>query len=338
MLISVSGDSPSCDPVAVLTPVFRRYRGEMDQGALLRTAREAARVSLRSMARMTNYSPAYLSLIESGKRPASHEVVCAYERTLGMDLERLAAVSDSPAKTDSSSLDDVAVMLSATRRIEDAVGPASVLTVVQGMSTMTERFADQARSRHASRAAALASEVTQYRGWLEHATGAGKASLRSLDRSIALAEHACGSDQLAHGLSFSAYVRLERGRLDEAAQMVDAVLSVPRLHPLIRVYERYQHARVLAVAGDRHGAERALLLADSAADAAADEPPPDAGYWYTPGFFGLQHARVLRTLGETERSREVVAQSLESMPEDHRTAEWAAKWRRAAAGDDDVPH
>ncbi|MGQ4618454.1 helix-turn-helix domain-containing protein [Nocardia sp. R7R-8] len=310
----------------------------MDQGALLRTARESAGVSLRSMARMTNYSPAYLSLIESGKRPATHEVVCAYERTLGADLERLAAVSESPAKVDSSSLDDVAVMLSATRRIEDAAGPASVLGVVQGMSTMAERFADQARARHASRAAALASEVTQYRGWLEHATGAGKASLRSLDRSIALAEQAGGSDQLAHGLSFSAYVRLERGQLDDAAQLVDAVLSVPRLHPLIRVYERYQHARVLAMAGDRHGAERALIQADADTDAAADEPPPDAGYWYTPGFFGLQRARVLRTLGNAERSRELVAQSLASMPEDHRTAEWAAKWRRAAAGDDDVPH
>ncbi|MEU2088054.1 helix-turn-helix domain-containing protein [Nocardia beijingensis] len=310
----------------------------MDQGALLRTARKSAGVSLRSMAQMTNYSPAYLSLIESGKRPAPHEVVCAYERTLGTDLERLSAVSDSPAKVDSSSLDDVAVMLSATRRLEDAAGPAAVVAVVQGMSAMAEQFADQARARHASRAAALASEVTQYRGWLEHATGAGRASLRSLDRSIALAEHAGGSDQLAHGLSFGAYVRLERGRLDEAAQMVDAVLSVPRLHPLIRVYERYQHARVLAVAGDRHGAERALLLADSEADAAADEPPPDAGYWYTPGFFGLQRARVLRTLGDVERSREVVAQSLESMPEDHAKAEWAAKWRRAATGDDDVPH
>ncbi|MGO4613765.1 helix-turn-helix domain-containing protein [Nocardia sp. 2YAB30] len=310
----------------------------MDQGALLRAARETAGVTLRSMARMTNYSPAYLSLIESGKRPATHEVVCAYERTLGADLERLSAVSGAPAKVDSSSLDDVAVMLSATRRIEDATGPTSVLSVVQGMSTMTERFADHARSRHAAGAAALASEVTQYRGWLEHATGAGKASLRSLDRSIALAEHAGGSDQLAHGLSFSAYVRLERGELGEAAGLDDAVLSVPLLHPLIRVYERYQHARVRAMAGDRRGAERALLLADSEADAAGDEPPPDAGYWYTPGFFGLQRARVLRTLGDAERSREVVAQSLKSMPEGHSTAEWAAKWRRAAAGDNDVPH
>ncbi|MFI5716356.1 helix-turn-helix domain-containing protein [Nocardia sp. NPDC051750] len=310
----------------------------MEPGSLLRAAREAAGMALREMARRTHYSASYLSLIESGKRAVPAAVVAAYESTLGSDLERLTAVARSAASVDTSTLSDVAVMLSATRRIEDATGPIAVLPAVKGMATMAETFADQARSRTGTAAASMASEIDQYRGWLEHATGAGAASRRSLGKAVELARHSGAPDRLAHGLSFTAYVHAETGRHAEAAALSEAVLAVPRVHPLIRVYERFQRARLHAVTGEPREAQRVLVAADRAAEAAEDEEKPDAGYWYTPGFYGLQRSRVLRILGQAERAQEEVRAAVDALPPEHRRAEWAAKWRRAADGLADIPH
>ncbi|MFB7837881.1 helix-turn-helix domain-containing protein, partial [Streptomyces sp. NPDC056056] len=149
-----------------------RYAGAVDPGALLRAAREAAGISLRGMAERTFYSRTYLGAIETGQRPVPAGVTAAYERVLGTtDLGRLTAAAISASSVDASTLSDVASMLSAMRRVEDATGALSVLPAVRGVSAMTEQFARQARTAKTA-AAALASEVTQYRGWLEHAVGA----------------------------------------------------------------------------------------------------------------------------------------------------------------------
>ncbi|WP_162140621.1 helix-turn-helix domain-containing protein [Nocardia cyriacigeorgica] len=305
---------------------------------MLRAAREAAGVGLREIARRTHYSPAYLSDIERGKRPAPADVVAAYETALGSNLDRLTSLTKTPASVDTAALSDVAVMLSATRRIEDATGPLAVLPAVAGMATMAETFADQARSCAARKAAGMASEIDQYRGWLEHATGADKASGRSLRKAVDLAQVSGDPDRLVHGLSFTAYVDLERGERTEAAALSDAALAVQGAHPLIRVYEHFQRARIHAVEGEPAEAQRRLCLADRAMEAADGHEPPEAGYWYTPGFFGLQRSRVLRMLGQDDRARQEVRAAVDALPEEHRRAEWAAKWRRAADGETDIPH
>ncbi len=55
----------------------------MELGSMLRAAREAAGMGLREIARRTHFTPSYLSLIETGKRPATIEVVAAYKKVLG---------------------------------------------------------------------------------------------------------------------------------------------------------------------------------------------------------------------------------------------------------------
>jgi transcriptional regulator with XRE-family HTH domain len=102
----------------------------VEQGEVLRTAREAAGVGLREMARAIHYSPTYLSYIESGKRPAAARVVQAYEDMLGAGVDRLASVVEAPRTVDRESLDQVATMLSAVRRLEDVNGAETVLPAV----------------------------------------------------------------------------------------------------------------------------------------------------------------------------------------------------------------
>jgi Helix-turn-helix domain len=54
-----------------------------DTGAILRTAREDAGMSLSEMSARTHYTRGHLSNVETGKRAASPDVVLAYERVLG---------------------------------------------------------------------------------------------------------------------------------------------------------------------------------------------------------------------------------------------------------------
>ncbi|MGH3767343.1 MAG: helix-turn-helix domain-containing protein [Pseudonocardiaceae bacterium] len=56
----------------------------MTVGEALRAARNAAGISLCVMATRTHYSKPYLSMVETGKRAATPEVVGAYERVLGI--------------------------------------------------------------------------------------------------------------------------------------------------------------------------------------------------------------------------------------------------------------
>lgn len=53
-------------------------------GKALREARNAAGISLSVMAIRTHYSEPYLSMVETGKRRATADVVKAYERVLGI--------------------------------------------------------------------------------------------------------------------------------------------------------------------------------------------------------------------------------------------------------------
>ena len=58
----------------------------MTVGEVLRAARLAAGMSLAVMAFHTHYSKSQLSLVETGRRTATGDVVAAYERVLGVGL------------------------------------------------------------------------------------------------------------------------------------------------------------------------------------------------------------------------------------------------------------
>ena len=57
-------------------------------GTQLRVAREAAGLSLAQLARRTSYGKSYLGNIETGRRRATPDVILAYERALGDDMQR----------------------------------------------------------------------------------------------------------------------------------------------------------------------------------------------------------------------------------------------------------
>ncbi|MFY1674402.1 helix-turn-helix domain-containing protein [Plantactinospora sp. WMMB334] len=62
-------------------------------GARLRVARTDAHVTLTQMAARTNYSKSHLCNVELGKRPATPDLILAYERVLGDSVNRRGALA-----------------------------------------------------------------------------------------------------------------------------------------------------------------------------------------------------------------------------------------------------
>ncbi|MBF6172540.1 helix-turn-helix domain-containing protein [Nocardia blacklockiae] len=297
----------------------------MNTGSLLRAAREAAGISLRVMAERTFYSRSYLSQIEKGQRPLPAGVAAAYERVLGTtDLGRLTVAARTPSSVDAQALAEVDSMLTSIRRVEDATGALAVLPAVRGMSAMVEQFVHEARTVQRE-AATLASEVTQYRAWLEHAVGADTAARRSMDTAVELATEARDPDRLVHSLGFTGYVTWgATGDYAEVLDLSDAALNVPGAHPVVTAYARMRRAELLAARGERREALTALAAADEAAEAASGEQAPNAMYWWTAPFGAIQRGGVLSLLGEHPQAVAEATAGLADMPPQHRGTEWLA--------------
>lgn len=302
----------------------------MEPGALLRVAREAAGITLRAMAERTFYSAGYLSLIENGQRRAPAGVATAYERVLGTtDLGRLSTAARSASSADAGTLSEVATMLGALRRIEDATGSLAVLPAVRGMSAMVSEFAREARAAHDD-AVTLAAEVTQYRGWLEHAIGADTAARRSMATAVDLATESGDPNRLVHSLVFAGVVTWSAtGSYAEVIDLSDAALDVRGAHPVLIAYAAMRRAELLATRGQTAASRAALSTADDAIEAATGaEPPPEAMYWWTPGFGAVQRGGVLTLLGDTAQAIEEATAGLAEMPPEHRRTEWLASTLR----------
>lgn len=305
---------------------FPVFTDEAVTGGLLRELRTVAGIGLRAMAARTWFNAGYLSLVETGHKPVTRAVVEGYCGVLsdpalglaGVDVGRLQSVITGDAgSAGASGVADVAVILERTRHLEDSVGAAPVVDLVRGMDTTARSLAGT------DNGAELASEVARYRGWLEHATGRGHIADRVLGNAVQLAEQVDSVDQLAHGHSFRAYVARHRGDISRAVDFTEAAIAVDRAHPILRVYDKFQRAELLAANGDIRAAATALHLADRAADAADEIELPSFGYWYTPGFWGLERAIVLSVMGRHVDAEREAAAGYAALPTAHQDSGWA---------------
>ncbi|MGK8521833.1 XRE family transcriptional regulator [Nocardia asteroides] len=298
-------------------------------GELLRELRAIAGIGLRRMACKTCFTPGYLSLVETGQRPVTSAVLDAYKSVLSdpvlgleaVDLERLGATVGDPSSAGRAGLEDLAAILDRTRHLEDAAGAASVVQLVRGMDATARTLARHRAGGTAS--ASLASEVARYRGWLEHATRRAHLADRVLGDAAKLAEEGDDPSQLAHAHSFRAYTARHNGDLQRAVDLTESAIAVTRAHPILGVYDRYQRAELLALQGDRRRAARALHIADAAAGETEGTDLPAFGYWYTPGFWGLERGVVLAAMGRAPDAIREAEIGYAALPDDHKGTDWA---------------
>ncbi len=282
------------------------------------------------MAERTCCTPGYLSLVETERKPVTPAVLNAYRAALGdptlglanVDPERLQATVADPSTAGRSSLEDIAVILQRTRHLEDVAGAELVTPVIRGIDGVARALAAERVGGRA--AASIASEVARYRGWLEHAIYSPHVSNRALEDAARLAEDAGDRSQLAHSYSFRAYTARHQGDTARAIALTDAAIGVDGAHPILRVYDRYQRAELLALRRQSRQASKALALADKAAEAAEGIELPSFGYWYTLGFWGVQRGIVLALLGRKADAIKEAMQGVAAMPAPHRSAGWLA--------------
>ena len=121
-----------------------------DLGQTLKEARVAAGISLSGMAKRTGFSRSHLGNVETGTRTATTEVVMAYERALGDDVQRRLLLLSAVAVTTGVPVPDTAVGIAA----DIQRGRKELLT---GMQTthQTDRAIAGLVSRHAGPSASL---------------------------------------------------------------------------------------------------------------------------------------------------------------------------------------
>lgn len=305
----------------------------MTFGGTLRELMQARGVSLRALASRVPVDPGHLSRVLNDRKPASPELARRLDAELGADGtltglvdDRLARAASEPPRVDATVLDTVAELLAVTRRLEDATSAAAVLPTVREYLAMVGRFADDARAAVRPAAVGLVSELTQYAGWLHVPMRRWSAAERLLDRAAVLGIEADDPQRTATALSFAAYAAMRQGRTAQAEALSEAARRDTRTDHPLRTYLTYQHAEIVA-STDRRTAYRLLGEAERMVDRLDVAELGPAAYWYTPAFFRGTHAFVLDKLGEHDRARAVMAESLAALPAEWRDAEWAARRR-----------
>ena len=276
-------------------------------GGMLRELRTVAGISLRKVAAKTHLSPAYLSEVETERKPVTPTVIDAYRVALGddptLDIDRLAATLVDPSSAGASAIEDVSVILDRTRHMEDQLGALAVAPVVRGIDSLA-RSLDQ----H------IASEVSRYRGWIEHTVGNRAVADKVLSDAASLATDA---PQRAHALSFRSLIARHDEDLPKALDLAEATIAADGVHPALAAFDRYWRGELLARMGETRAAAKAIAPEPTETD---DLPP--GGYWYTSGFLAVQRGLVLSCMGRQADGIAEASQGLAEMPESHRGADW----------------
>lgn len=314
-----------------------------------RYALAAEGISMRKAARLLSYDPGYLCRVLNGKQRPSIPVAKALDELVGADgalsslaeflheddRTRVGRSMASPSRVDAGTVRVLGVALAAQRRLDDALGSATVLpTAVAQLATVTS-LAKDARGPHRAALVDVAAQWAVFTGWLHVATGKQRIAT---DRFAQAADYAAESGNgtlLSNILAFKAYAAGKRGEAATKEGLTAAARRITGIHPAQQVYNAFQHARACAQMGEAEEGARLLEEAASLIDSAkaAGEPPPWA-YWYTAPFFRLQIGITHARLGRNDIAADMITAGLAGLPESQRAAEWVEEFTSVL---EDVP-
>ncbi|MGW4123642.1 helix-turn-helix domain-containing protein [Nocardia sp. NPDC004711] len=282
----------------------------MELGALLRGAREAAGFSLREMALRTNYTVAYLSMIENGKRAALPDIVSAYEREIG------AAV------TDSDSADGQLAALEWANRVStsDISGDAldrlelAVDDLAAGYTTSKPDHLLAEVQRHLTYARLMLdgkTTLTEHRrllvavGWLSLLAGTCHVDLGELKAAHARISVADSiSEESEHPvisawcLETRAWQRLIDGDFARAVELSRAAQDRAPRHSSVYIQATAQEGRALARLGDTAGTHSTLRRVARLVSTMEAPERPEHHFQYDPAKSDAYVATTLAWLGD----------------------------------------
>jgi hypothetical protein len=252
------------------------------------------------------------------------------------DWERITFAACHPRRVDAATIDVLADVLAATRRVEDQIGSAGVLPSIHAHRGLAASLLADAPSPIRDRLGSLTGELHQYLGWLLAETGHLEQARVELDAALALGVEFDDPDLTSLALSFKGHLAWMVGNPHGVIALSGAARRDTRVFLAQHAFNAHQEARGWAMAGERGEVDRALAHADTLAERAisrqADTPPNL--YWYSPGFFTLQRGLTWHTLADTRiaaRAATELTNGLHELPAAERDSEWAAIFTVAAA-------
>jgi hypothetical protein len=292
--------------------------------AALRVSREELDELLalahRSPSEITGLSPDQYARVEHGlKNP------------LRIDDRTVAALSD---------------VLSAQRRLDDALGSAALVapTMVQ-LGKIEPLLADARAAEPVGRGLhSVVAEWFRFAGWLHASLRMDETAVRLLSKAEMIADDGRDPVTAALSISFRGYVARQRGNWPGVVRASVAARETPGAHHVQRTFDALQAAQGYAGiakeiqragglgAGEHLGRARRMLgvassmIDDMSGDAAV---PPPSVYWYSADFFRMYSGLVYAGLGDFPAAVESLSNGLAALPEDHKHTEWAREYWEA---------
>jgi transcriptional regulator with XRE-family HTH domain len=283
-------------------------------GEILRVAREAADITLSAMAARTNFTIGHLSNVEAGRRTASALLVAAYERELGVPVDRrsflvLPTVLSQTASNAERLFSHVESDAARAERVADLVdsrgrrcvvrSSAEMLPVLvadfDGISLLTERTRSPRLQtqlyRSAALTAALTADALMVMGDMNNAHAWNRVATKAADEA--------GDDGVAATVAgLGALISLYGGDLDQTVIRARACTSLAGDRPQpTAAMARTIEALALSRLGDGAAARTALARAEASL-AALGDTGGDSVFGFTERRFLFYSGRTLLHLGD----------------------------------------
>ncbi|HLU97196.1 MAG TPA: helix-turn-helix domain-containing protein [Thermobifida alba] len=329
-------------------------------GDVMRRLMAERGVSLRALARQVPCNAGYLSKVSRDLKRPSEDVAARLDDILGAggallaahapapvpdsdpDAARLLYVERHPMRIDAVVVDGLAATLASQRRLEDVVGSAAVVEAAAAHLGIVLRLLRDARGPQARRLAAVASEASQFNGWLNTSIGAHDKAGPLYDQALRLGMQAGDEDLAATALSMRGHLAWAIGEYGTMAGLSEAAAGMAAAVGT-RTVATQQHGRALALLGEREAALRAIGEAEEMfACGQGGQDDPDGLYFYGAELLTMQRGLILAYLGEHQVAADVIDTGLARLPEAIRDSGWIAWYRahgaraRAAAGEVDA--
>src|SRR6266545_1197927 len=206
-----------------------------DLAAQMRAARQAAGHSLAGMAALTHFSKPYLSLVETGRRTVTPEVVDRYQQVLGVPIStpqdpvRLThewLIGDRPTarhlaagrRIGTTLISKLEARVVELRHLDDTVSSAHLLPVVAAELDHAQQLTRQASypDQLGTRLLTVVGELSQLAGWVASDAGHYQQAQRLYLSGVTAAQAAADRALGAQLLSSLAYQIANVGKRDDA--------------------------------------------------------------------------------------------------------------------------
>lgn len=306
-----------------------------DFADLARRALRDSGYSMKAAARAINYDPSYLSRVLNGKQDPSEKLAKSLDALVDAggalaatvlsedDQSRVRCSAARPSQLDAGTVDALASVLAAYRRLDDAVKPQSVIPATMVQMKEVTRMLKGARGPHRDRLAEVASEWVQFSGWMLAQVRKDDEAARLLNEALELADEIGNGSLAAQALNFKGYIARQKGQSRGIARWFAAAANTPGAHPAQRIGDYLQAAAGLAAMDERDEALRMVEEAEGLTDKAAALPPPDTAYWLTPAFNRLNMGLCTLALGHYSDAADHLRAGLAGLPEELRDAPWS---------------